>query len=81
MIFKKPEEYMDPHSFYPETQLPKYKIMVWKNVITDKWECLIRDGETCDWLLAPSFKTKEEAITYASSILKQRGLKFEVVEL
>ena len=58
-----------------------FKIMFWKNARTNKWECLIREGDTFDWRLSPAFQTKEEAIAYASSWLQQLGLEFEVIEL
>lgn len=59
------------------------KIMVWKNVKTNKWECRIREEEKYDWELAPAFETKEEAIAFASYILQFWGseFEFEVVEL
>ena len=57
------------------------KIIVWKNVKTNKWECLIREGDTFDWILAPVFDTKEEAIKYGSSISEYLGFEFEVFEL
>ena len=57
------------------------KIIVWKNVKTNKWECIIREGDTFDWILAPAFDTKEEAIKYGSSISEYLGSEFEVFEL
>ena len=59
-----------------------FKIMVWKNVKTNKWECIVREEGKYEWKL-PAFKTKEGAIIYASSILQYwiSECDFEVVEL
>ena len=58
------------------------KIIVWKNVRTNNWECVIRDRVgKLEWKLAPAFKTKEEAIAYASSMLQIAGFAWEVIEL
>ena len=61
--------------------MKKYKIICWQDVKTNKWGCIIREGDAFDWKLAPEFETKEEAIKYASSALKYWGFEFEVIDL
>lgn len=62
----------------------KYKIIVWKNVKTTKWEGLLRVynnlGEQFDLKFAPYFDTKAEALRYGSLMLIDKGVDWEEEE-